>query len=59
MSIPAIKTKADHRAALKEIESLMLAKASTPEGERLDALATLVEAHERTHFPMDRPKPAQ
>jgi HTH-type transcriptional regulator / antitoxin HigA len=55
MNIKPIRTKADHRAALKEIESLMTAKASTPEGDRLDVLATLVEACERTHFPMDLP----
>ena len=42
-----IRTKADHLTALKEIESLMNARANTPEGERLDALVTLVEADER------------
>lgn len=35
---PIIRTKADYRAALKEIESLMSARANTPEGERLDVL---------------------
>jgi len=43
------------RAALKEIESLMSAKANTPEGDQLDVLTTLVEAYERAHFPMDLP----
>jgi len=55
MSIPTIKTNADYRAALKEIESLMTAKAKTAEGDRLEVLAKLVDAHERTHFPMDLP----
>ena len=55
MNIKPIRTKADYRAALKEIESLMTAKANTPEGDRLDVLATLLEAYERTHFPMDLP----
>ena len=41
-----IKTKADHRAALKEIEALMAAERGTPEGERLEVLVTLVEAYE-------------
>lgn len=41
------------QAMLKEIESLMSAKADTPEGDRLDVLVTLVEAYERAHFPMD------
>jgi HTH-type transcriptional regulator/antitoxin HigA len=55
VTIKPIKTKADHRAALKEIESLMDAKANTPKGDRLDVLVTLVEAYERAHFPMDLP----
>ena len=52
MDIKPIKTRRDHRAALKEIESLMSAEAATPEGDRLGVLVTLVEAYERTHFPM-------
>jgi len=55
MKIKPIRTKADHRAALKEIEALMPARAGTPEGERLDVLVTLVEAWERKRFPMDLP----
>ncbi len=57
MDIKPIKTKADYRAALKEIEPLMRAKPNTPEGERLDVLATLVEAYERKHYPMELPDP--
>jgi antitoxin component HigA of HigAB toxin-antitoxin module len=45
-----IRTRTDYRAALKEIEALMSARADTPEGKRLDVLATLVEAYERKHF---------
>lgn len=41
MDIKPIKTDADYRAALKEIESLMMAETDTPEGERLDVLVTL------------------
>ena len=55
MDIKPIRTKADYRAALKGIESLMMAKANSPEGDRLDVLTTLVEAYERKHFPMDLP----
>ena len=57
MEIRPVKTKSAYRAALKEIESLMKARANTPEGERLDILVTLVEAYERKHFPMDLPDP--
>jgi len=55
MQIKPIKTRQDYRAALKTIESLMAARANTPEGDRLDVLTTLVEAYERAHFPMDLP----
>lgn len=55
MDIKPIRTKVDYRAALKAIESLMSAKANTPEGDRLDVLVTLVEAYERAHWPMDLP----
>jgi HTH-type transcriptional regulator/antitoxin HigA len=55
MDIKPIKTKSDYRVALKQVESLMTAKAKTPAGDRLDVLVTLVEAYERIHFPMDLP----
>ncbi len=47
MNIKPIRTKSNYRAALKDIESLMAAKANTSEGDRLDALTTLVEALRR------------
>ena len=59
MNIKPIKTRADHRAALKEIETLMMAKLNTPEGERLDVLVTLVEAYERKHYAIDLPDPIE
>lgn len=55
VKIKPIRTKANYRSTLKDIESLMTAKANTPDGDHLDVLATLVEAYERTHFPMDLP----
>lgn len=59
MEIEPIKTKADYRAALKEIERLMAAELDTPEGERLDVLATLVEAYENKHYRLDLPDPVE
>jgi HTH-type transcriptional regulator / antitoxin HigA len=50
MNIKPIRTEADYRAALKEIESLMDAELDSPEGERLDVLTTLVESHEANLF---------
>ena len=59
MDIKPIKTKADYRATLKEVESLMGAKRDTAEGERLDVLVTLVEAYERKHYRLDLPDPVE
>ena len=59
MHIKPIKTRADHRAALKEIETLMTAKRNTPQGERLDVLVTLVEAYERKHYAIELPDPVE
>ena len=59
MNIKPIKTKADYRAALKDVEALMGAKANTADGERLDVLVTLIEAYERKHFPLELPDPVE
>lgn len=59
MDIKPIRTRADYRASLKEIEKLMGAKANTPEGQKLDVLVTLVEAYERKHYPLDLPDPVE
>ena len=59
MEIKPIVTKADHRAALKEIEALMPARLGTPEGDRLDVLVTLVEAWEKKRYPMELPDPIE
>nr|WP_314546070.1 transcriptional regulator [uncultured Massilia sp.] len=53
MDIKSIRTEADYQAALREVESLMAAEFGAPEGDRLDVLATLVEAYEAKHFPME------
>ena len=52
-----IKTRADYEGALAEMERLWGAKSGTPAGDRLDILATLVDAYESQHFPMDPPDP--
>lgn len=53
--IKPIKSDKDYRAALRQIDTLMNAKAGSPEGDRLDVLVTLVEAWERHHFPLGLP----
>lgn len=57
MDIKPIKSEADYEAAMVEIESLMDAKTDTPEGDRLDVIATLVEAWETRRQPIEDPDP--
>ncbi len=57
MEIKPIRTERDHRRALAEIERLMDAEEGSPEADRLDVLATLVEAYEDKHWPIDPPDP--
>jgi HTH-type transcriptional regulator/antitoxin HigA len=59
MDITPIRTDADYRRTLVEVEALMDAEAGTPEGDRLDVLSTLVEVYEREHFPLDLPDPVE
>lgn len=59
MQIRPIRTRKDYAHALREVEKLMTAKAHTPEGERLDVLATLIEAYEAKHFALDLPDPVE
>ena len=58
-NLKPIRTKADYEAALRVIERLWGSRAGTPEGDRLDILATLVDAYESEHYPMDPPDPIE
>ena len=57
MEIRPIRTSDDHAAAVQEIERLWGAEPGTPEGDRLDVLATLVSAYEDRQFPAERADP--
>jgi HTH-type transcriptional regulator/antitoxin HigA len=59
MNIKPIRTEDDYQRALEEIERLMDAQPDTPEGDRLDVLATLVDAWEEKHFPIEEPDPIE
>jgi HTH-type transcriptional regulator/antitoxin HigA len=59
MDIKPIKSERDYQRALKEIDKLMGTKANTPQGDRLDVLATLVTAWEEKHYPIDPPDPVE
>lgn len=57
--IKPIRNDKDYEAALVEVERLWGAKLGTPRGDRLDVLATLIEAYEDEHFPMDPTDPIE
>lgn len=57
--IKPIRTKKDYEAVLAEVARLWGAKLGTPEGDRLDVLATLIDAYEAAHYPMDPPDPIE
>lgn len=54
-----IRSETDYEEALAEVENLWSAKAGTPEGDRLDILATLIDAYEAKAYPMDPPDPVE
>jgi HTH-type transcriptional regulator/antitoxin HigA len=61
MEIRPIHNDADYRAALKEVSLLMEhdPELGSPEGDRLDVLATLVQSYESKHYPIATPDPIE
>src|SRR5271168_4730628 len=57
MEIRPIRTKADYRAALTEVERLWDAQSGTADGDRVEVLVTLIEAYEAKHYAIPAPDP--
>jgi HTH-type transcriptional regulator/antitoxin HigA len=57
MEIKPILTEQDHTDALQAIDEIFDAGPGTPEGDRLEVLATLVEAYEARHYSIPLPDP--
>lgn len=57
--VKPIRSEADYDAALAEVGRLWGAKTGTHAGDRLDVLATLIDAYEAEHHPMDPPDPVE
>jgi HTH-type transcriptional regulator/antitoxin HigA len=59
MNIHPIRTEADYKAALRVVSKLVDLDPAlgTPDGDRLDVLATLIEAYEAKHYPIPAPDP--
>lgn len=54
-----IRSTADYNEALAEVDRLWGAESGTPAGDRLDVLATLIDAYEAEHYPIDPPDPIE
>lgn len=57
--VKPIRSQRDHENALAEMQALWGSASGTAKGDRLDVLATLVDAYESTNFPFDPPDPVE
>ncbi len=58
-NVKPVRTEKDYKVALVEMKRLWGSKSGTPNGDRLDVLATLVDAYENQHHPIDSPDPVE
>ncbi len=59
MNIRPIKTEDDYNYALDRVAELIDAEPDSEAGAELDVLATLVDAYESKHFPIESPDPVE
>jgi HTH-type transcriptional regulator/antitoxin HigA len=61
MDIRPLHTPTDYQQALAIVSRLvdLDPEVGTPEGDKLEILATLIEAYEQEHFPFDAPDPIE
>ncbi len=57
VEVKPIRSNSDYETAMVEIERLWGAKSGTPEGDRLDVLATLIDTYEDERHPINPPDP--
>jgi HTH-type transcriptional regulator / antitoxin HigA len=57
--VKPIRSEADYDAAMEAVAAIWGATSGTPEGDRLDVLATLIDAYEAKHHAMDAPDPIE
>ena len=58
-AIRPIRCEADYELALSEVARLWGARLGTIDGDTLEVLATLIDAYEAKHFPVDPPDPIE
>ena len=61
MKIHPIRTKSDYKRALREVSAYFdnEPEPGSEDGDRFEILATLVEAYEAKHFPIEAPDPIE
>jgi len=57
IDIRPIRTEADYRKALKQVERLWDAEPGTLDGDQVEVLSTLIEAYEEQHHSIPAPDP--
>ena len=57
--VKPIRSAKDHKKAMQEVQALWGSKSGTSKGDRLDVLATLIDAWETINYPMDPPDPIE
>ena len=57
--VKPIRSEGDYERALSDLAALWGSSSGTPEGDRLEVLATLIDAYEISHHPMDPPDPIE
>ena len=59
IDLKPIRSEADYEEALAVAERLWGTPAGMLDGDRLDILATLIDAYEAQHYPIDQPDPVE
>ena len=59
MDIKPIRGEADYERALRRVEELWDSPKGSAESDELDILATLIEAYEQEHYPIELPDPIE
>jgi HTH-type transcriptional regulator/antitoxin HigA len=59
MNVSPIRNERDYEQVLRRVEKLWDCPEDSPQSDELDVLATLIDAYEREHYPIDLPDPIE
>jgi HTH-type transcriptional regulator / antitoxin HigA len=57
MDVKPMRNERDYEEALRRAERLWDSPEGSPESDQLGVLATMIEAYEREHYPIELPDP--